>query len=110
MTPLWKNDNIETIRSLREQARLLLEKNNSIVDKILEIDHQLNAPGNTKTDLINRKALLCQQLDAEKYVDKIAALKQKIYTLEVAQYGESHILDASPYPGERGNDLLNNRP
>ncbi len=110
MTSLWKNDDIKKIRLLREEARLLLETNNSIVEEIWDIDRQLNTSEKTKTDLINRKTLLCQQLDAEKYDDKIAMLKQKIYTLEVATYGESHILDDSPYPGERGNDLLNHQP
>ncbi len=109
MTSLWKNNPIDTIATLREEAGLLLEKNNLIVDEIWKIDRQLNTSSPNPQSLLDQKTLLCQQLNTEKYTDQITALKQKIYQLEVEVYGVSHILDDSPYPGERGNDLLYHR-
>ena len=98
--PLDESDpEIAAIAALRREVSDLMMINNALVAQVWEIDRQCQ---DTHFDDALRKSLLIEyeviqkKIAEEGYGDKIKALKQNIYELEVAKFGQSGVLDNSP--------------
>ena len=99
-----KAEDAAEIATLRQEVSSLMTTSNELTAKLWEIDRKLCDTTLKKTikwELSAQKEALQRTLRDEAYHDKIDVLKNKIYALEMAAYGESHVLDNSPNASNR---------
>lgn len=98
--PMDESDpEIAKIADLRREVSYLLTINNALVKQVWEIDRQLQnkfLDNTLQIDLQTHKTALNKKLTEERYPDKIKEIKEKIYDLEIAKFGESEVLESSP--------------